>query len=72
MDTSSEKKIKCSLCEKNIDDYNPVFHHLTIDEERSVDICPECIKKFITWQSKKLAVLFPTKALKKRYGSPKF
>ncbi len=64
-------KIKCSLCGKNIDGYSPVFHRLIIDEERAADICPECIKKFITWQSKTLAVLFPTKALKKRFGRDK-
>jgi hypothetical protein len=60
--------MKCSLCEKAIIDYNAGFHHLVIDDTHSVDICPECIDKLMKWQGKILASLFPTKALKKRYG----
>lgn len=59
--------MKCVLCEKEIKDYNSSFNHLVIDENRSVDICQECITKFVKWQGKMLAVLFPTRALKKRY-----
>lgn len=65
------KEIKCSLCEKNIADYNAVFHHLAIDEQHAADICPDCIRKFVAWQGKKIAVLFPTRAAKKRYGGDK-
>lgn len=60
--------MKCILCEKEIDHYAPEFNRLLIDEERSVDICRECIVKFLKWQSRKYAALFPTKAMKKLYG----
>nr|MDO8083599.1 hypothetical protein [Candidatus Sigynarchaeum springense]MDO8115986.1 hypothetical protein [Candidatus Sigynarchaeota archaeon] len=60
--------MKCSLCEKEIADYSAGFNHLVIDEQHSADICSCCIEKFVKWQGKKLAVLFTTKAMKKRYG----
>jgi hypothetical protein len=60
--------MKCSLCEKAIIDYTAELNHLVIDETHAVDVCPGCIDKFIKWQGKIMAVLFPTKALKKRYG----
>ncbi|VVB75725.1 Uncharacterised protein [Candidatus Tiddalikarchaeum anstoanum] len=60
--------MKCSLCEKEIIKYDAEFNHLTIDEQHAVDICPECIDKFVKWHSKIIATLFPTKALKKKYS----
>lgn len=60
--------MKCKLCDKTIEQYDVRFHHLVIDENHAVDICQECIDKFVKWQSKMLAILFPTKILKKRYG----
>jgi hypothetical protein len=62
------ESIKCHLCEKSITNYNPTFHHLLIDEPHGVDICPECVDKFVKWQTKIYATLFPTRALKKRVG----
>jgi hypothetical protein len=59
----------CNLCEKPIQAYDPAFHHLAIDDDHAVDICPECADKFVKWQGKKLAILFPTRALKKRFSS---
>ena len=60
--------MQCKLCEKDIEPYDARFHHLVLDENNAVDICQACIDKFVKWQGKMLAVLFPTKALKKRYG----
>ncbi len=60
--------MKCSLCEKDINGYNPAFNHLVIDERHSFDFCSTCIDKFLKWHGKNLASLFPTKAMKKRYG----
>jgi hypothetical protein len=58
----------CRLCDKPIRNYDPAFHHLRIDGDHAVDLCPECIDTFIEWQGKIISGLFPTKALKKRYG----
>ena len=58
----------CSLCRKPIKRYNPELNRLRIDDSLSVDICSECIDKFLRWQQCVFARLFPTKALKKRYG----
>ncbi|MGV8172067.1 MAG: hypothetical protein ACP5OA_05225 [Candidatus Woesearchaeota archaeon] len=59
--------MKCILCEQNIKNYNPLFHHLNIDETHSWDICPDCIDKVFKWQGRIYKDLFPTKAMKKRY-----
>jgi len=58
--------MKCHLCTQDIKNYNPIFHHLKIDELHAVDICPECIGKFVKWQGSIITNLFPTKVLKKR------
>jgi hypothetical protein len=60
--------MNCHLCEKPIRDYNSAYHHLVIDEQHAVDICPECLEKIGKWQGKIYAALFPTRALKKRFG----
>ena len=56
---------KCALCEKIVDQYTKSLNNFEIDENRSVDICSECIKKFVKWQQKHYATLFPTKTAKK-------
>ena len=61
------KKAKCTLCEKEIRDYNLEFNHLAIDEFHSADICRDCLTKFTKWQQGIYAKLFPTKTLKKRF-----
>ncbi len=58
--------MRCNLCDNSIKDYNSSFNQLQIDELHNVDICQECIDKFVKWQQNKYAQLFPTKTLKKR------
>ncbi len=60
--------MKCKLCNKTIENYNPKFNHLEIDEKTQVDICSDCTDKFLKWQQSIFADLFPTKSMKKRYG----
>jgi hypothetical protein len=59
--------MKCTLCDGSIETYDTEFSQLKIDEQRAVYICETCIDKFMKWQTRKTAVLFPTKALKKLY-----
>lgn len=59
---------KCALCGKDIQNYNISFNHLKIDETKSVDICQDCIDKFVKWQQGLFAKMFPTTAIKKRFG----
>ena len=63
--------MNCKLCNQNIKTYNPLFHHLKIDENHEVDICLECMDKIVMWQGSIYAHLFPTKALKKRFEKDK-
>jgi hypothetical protein len=67
MNVENKRMIKCRLCEQAIENYNPAFNRLKINESCSVDICQDCIDKFIKWQGSIIVKLFPTKALKKRY-----
>ena len=60
--------MNCILCKKPIQNYHPTLNHLEIDESHAVDICSECTDKFVKWQQSVFAKLFPTKAMKKRYG----
>jgi hypothetical protein len=63
--------MKCTLCEKPIEHYSPEFNHLEIDEKHTAEICGVCMDRIIKWQGKKYAVLFPTPAMKKRFGGKK-
>lgn len=63
-----EGKMNCTLCEKLIHDYDAAYNRLNIDETHAADICPECIDKFVKWQQGIYARLFPTSAVKKRFG----
>jgi len=58
--------MKCNLCNQLIMNYDPLFHHLKIDDSHGVDICSECVDKFVKWQGSIITNLFPTRALKKR------
>jgi hypothetical protein len=58
----------CTLCKKLIKEYNPSLNHLVLGNDHAVDICAECIDKFTKWQGRIIANLFPTKAMKKRFG----
>ena len=60
--------MNCTLCKKPIKNYHPELNHLKIDESQSADICSDCIDKIVKWQQSIFAKLFPTKAMKKRYG----
>ena len=60
--------MKCNLCEQEIKNYDSKFHHLIIDENHEVNICPDCIKKFEKWRGSVYATLFPTTTLKKKFG----
>jgi len=62
------KKMNCTLCEKPIRNYDAAYNHLEIDETHAADICRECIDKFFKWQQGIYARLFPTSAVKKRFG----
>jgi hypothetical protein len=63
--------MKCTLCSREIKDYSPAFNHLEIDDSHSAELCQNCIDKFVKWYGSMCANLFPTKALKKRYGGNK-
>jgi hypothetical protein len=60
--------MNCTICKKPIEKYNPALNHLKIDESHSADICQGCIDKIMKWQQGIYARLFPTAAVKKRYG----
>jgi hypothetical protein len=61
--------MKCILCGRDIGNYNAEFNRLRIDESRGADICEDCIDRFAKWQGSKIVRMFPTRALKKRYGN---
>jgi len=60
--------MNCELCKKNILNYNADFNCLQLEENKSVNICSDCINKFLKWQQNIFAKLYPTKAIKKRYN----
>lgn len=60
--------MNCNLCKKPISNYDAIYNHLEIDETHAADICAECVDKFLKWQQGKYARLFPTSAMKKRFG----
>lgn len=61
----------CTICKKPIEKYDSRLNHLVIDENVSIDICQSCIDKFLKWQGEIFATLFPTSAMKKRFGKNK-
>jgi len=63
--------MKCRLCGKSIENYDAQFNHMSVDESHSAELCQNCIDKFVKWYGSMCANLFPTKALKKRYGENK-
>jgi len=58
----------CVICKKPIEKYNESFNHLVIDESCEVDLCLDCINKIFKWQGELYAKLFPTSAMKERFG----
>jgi hypothetical protein len=61
-------KMNCTLCERPIHNYEAAYNHLEIDETHAADICRDCIDKFLKWQQGIYARLFPTSAVKNRFG----
>ncbi len=57
--------MNCTLCNKAIENFKAKFNSLKISDTQSADICSDCVDKFLKWQQKILANLFPTKAAKK-------
>lgn len=60
--------MKCKLCHEEIINYSSTFNHLIINESTSIDICNNCIDKFVKWQQAIFARLYPTPAMKKLYA----
>jgi len=58
----------CTLCNQEIENFDPDIHHIDIDDEHAVDVCFDCFKKLNEWQGRVYARLFPTKGMKKRFG----
>ncbi len=59
--------MECTLCKEQIENYSPQFNQLEIRESLSVHICQSCVNKFVNWQQRKFAKLFPTKRTKKLF-----
>ncbi|MFX1281996.1 MAG: hypothetical protein ACFFB5_00010 [Promethearchaeota archaeon] len=59
--------MECTLCKEQIKNYTCEFNQLEINESISVHICQSCVNKFIKWQQRKYAKLFPTKQAKKLF-----
>jgi len=57
--------MNCKLCGSNIKKYSPEFNHLQIDQTHEIDVCEECVEKFMKWRQEVIARLFPTKIMKK-------
>ena len=58
----------CTLCKKPIEEYNKELNNFVLDDFTSVDICLECSDKFLKWQQRIFAKLFPTKTAKNRFN----
>lgn len=63
--------MKCSLCGKAIEGYEPGRHHLDLEEGRSAEPCQACVEAVMKWQARRLAKVFPTQALKERFADQK-
>ena len=59
--------MECTLCKEQIKNYSPEFNQLEINESHSVHICQSCVNKFVKWQQRKFAQLFPTKRAKELF-----
>jgi hypothetical protein len=57
--------MKCSLCGKEILDYSTEINHMEGCGSCGAEICQDCIDSMVKWQGKKMAKLFPTKAMKR-------
>ena len=57
--------MNCDLCLKEIENYSATLNQLKIDETRKVQICKDCVTKFVKWQQSIYATLFPTRQMKR-------
>jgi hypothetical protein len=57
----------CVLCGNEIVDHHPQLNTFRIDEGTEVEVCNDCIHKFLLWQGERFSKLFPTRAAKRRY-----
>ena len=61
--------MRCTLCEQPIDNHSPDMHTLRLTTDRVLEICDACARAILDWQAEKLARLFPTRALKRRFSN---
>ncbi|MFW9905434.1 MAG: hypothetical protein ACFFFH_13925 [Candidatus Thorarchaeota archaeon] len=59
--------MECTLCKEQIKKYTPEFNQLAINESLNVHVCHSCVNKFVKWQQRKFAKLFPTKRAKQLF-----
>lgn len=57
--------MKCELCKTQTSEQPSEFNQLKINEDKTVFICQECIKKFGKWQQELFAKIYPTTMAKK-------
>jgi hypothetical protein len=57
----------CALCKRPIGKFSPILNRFDLDG-RPIDLCQSCIDKFLKWQQGIFARLYPTNALKKKFG----
>lgn len=60
--------MECTICKEEMTNYDPDLNKMRLDGSRSAAICSKCIERFLKWQQKRFARLFPTGAAKKKYG----
>ena len=57
--------MKCVICNNTIEKYNQEFNQLKLDENKTVEICSDCIQKFTQWQQGIFAKIYPTTFIKR-------
>ncbi|HRK21946.1 MAG TPA: hypothetical protein PLX06_09060 [Fimbriimonadaceae bacterium] len=60
--------MECALCGNALVEPSDELNRLELDDGRSVLICTACIDRFLKWQGARIAKLFPTSALKRRFN----
>jgi hypothetical protein len=60
--------MQCKLCDRTIPGFDPKTHRLLLDDDREVAVCEPCALRLTDWLGERMARLFPTKTMKKRYG----
>lgn len=60
--------MKCNLCNKDIKKFNLELNQFEVDHDKVINVCQDCVDKFLKWQQKVFAKLFPTALMKKRFN----